>query len=169
MMDRVLSWSFALALAGFLLFMSFQKVFGFDPNPIFGLIEARSGISIFEPGVRYLVAALELAAAVLVVWPRMRMRGAQLGLLVALGAIAFHLSPWLGWQVPKLAPLSEALGRGLTAAQIDALNLGTDQGAMFLLAATIAVLAAASIFVERSQAQAKASSGATPPPRASFA
>ena len=169
MMDRVLSWSFALALAGFLLFMSFQKFFGFDPNPVFGLIEARSGIGLFEPGVRYLVAVVELAAAVLVVWPRTRMRGAQLGLLVALGAIAFHLSPWLGWQVPSLAPLSEALARGLTAAQIDALNLGTDHGAMFLLAVTIAALAAASIFVERSQALAKASRPATPPPRASFA
>ncbi|HYE46345.1 MAG TPA: hypothetical protein VEA44_11305 [Caulobacter sp.] len=169
MMDRVVSWSFALALAGFLLFMSFQKFFGLDPNPVFGLIEARSGIGFFEPGMRYITAVLELAAAALVVWPRTRIRGAQLGLLVAIGAIVFHLTPWLGWQVPRLEPLSQALAQGLTAAQIDALNLGTDKGAMFLLAIAIAALAAASIFVERSQARAKVSAGATPPPRASFA
>ena len=33
-------------------------------------------------------------------------------LIIALGAIAFHLSPWLGWQVPKLGPLSQALAQG---------------------------------------------------------
>jgi uncharacterized membrane protein YphA (DoxX/SURF4 family) len=168
MMDRVLSWSFGLALAGLLLAMSFQKFFGLDPNPIFGLIAARSGIGLFEPGLRYVTAVLELVAAVLVLWPAMRQRGAILGLVVALGAIAFHLSPWLGWQVPKLGPLSHALAQGMTAAQIDALNLPTDKGAMFLLAVAIAALAGVSIFIERNNLFA-AAHPASQPERASVA
>lgn len=149
MMDRVLSWSFALALAAFLLFLSLQQLFGPSPNPVFGLIEARSGIAIFEPFVRWLVAALELVAAGLVVWPAMRMRGAQLALLVALGAIAFHLSPWLGWQVPNQEAVSAALRQGATAAQIQAMNLPTDNGAMFLLAIVIGMLAVVNILICR--------------------
>ncbi len=168
MMDRMLSWSFGLALAGLLLAMSYQKFFGFDPNPVFGLIAARSGIGLFEPGLRYLTAVLELVAAGLVLWPAMRQRGAMLGLFVALGAIAFHLSPWLGWQVPKPAQLSEALARGMTAAQIDALNLPTDKGSMFLLACAIAVLAVVSIFVERNNLFTR-THPASKPERASFA
>lgn len=168
MMDRVLSWSFALALAGFLLAMSFQKFFGYDPNPVFGLIAARSGIDLFEPGLRYVTGVLELIAAALVLWPAMRQRGAMLGLFVAAGAIVFHLSPWLGWQVPKAAPLSQALAQGMTAAQIDALNLPTDKGAMFLLAIAIAALAVVSIFVERSNLWTR-THPASKPERASFA
>lgn len=155
MMDRVLSWSFGLALAGLLLAMSFQKFFGLDPNPVFGLIAARSGIGFFEPGLRYITGALELIAAVLVLWPALRKRGAQLGLVVALGAIAFHLSPWLGWQIPKPDALSQALAQGLSAQQIAALNLPTDKGAMFLLAVAIAALAGVSIFVERGLARTR--------------
>jgi hypothetical protein len=98
----------------------------------------------------------------------MRQRGAMLGLFVAAGAIIFHLSPWLGWQVPKAGPLSQALAQGMTAAQIEALNLPTDKGAMFLLAVAIAVLAGISIFVERNNLFA-ATHPASKPERASFA
>lgn len=158
MMDRVLSWSFGLALAGLLLAMSFQKVFGLDPNPVFGLIALKSGIGFFEPGLRYITAGLEFAAAVLVVWPAMRLRGAQLGLFVAAGAIVFHLSPWLGWEIPKPGPLSAALAQGLTVQQIEALNIPTDHGAMFLLAVAIAAVSVGSIFAERGLARSKAAS-----------
>lgn len=168
MMDRVLSWSFGLALAGLLLAMSFQKFFGFDPNPVFGLIAAKSGIGLFEPGLRYLTAVLELVAAGLIIWPATRQRGAILGLFIALSALAFHLSPWLGWQIPKLGPLSQALAQGMTAAQIQALNLPTDGGTMALLAIVIAVLAGISIFVERSNLFAR-THPASKPERASFA
>lgn len=156
MMERVLSWTFGLMLAALLLAMSLQKLVGLDPNPVFGLIEARSGLGFFEPGLRYATAVLELIAAALVIWPATRMRGAQLGLVVALGAIAFHLSPWLGWQVPHLPELSAALGQGRSAAEIAAMNLPTDKGAMFLLAVAIAAIAVASWFTERARARASA-------------
>lgn len=156
MMERVLSWSFAIALAALLFAVSIQKFVGYDPNPVFGLIAARSGISFFEPGMRYVTGVLELIALALVLWPATRKRGAQLGLLVALGAIGFHLSPWLGVQVPRLADLSAALAQGKTAAEIAAMNLPTDKGAMFILAVAIAIVAVILVFVERAKTVAMA-------------
>lgn len=153
MMDRVLSWSFALGLAAFLLFMSFQKFFGLDPNPVFGLIEARSGIALVDPWLRWLTGLLELVAAGLVIWPATRIRGAMLGALVALGAIAFHLSPWLGWRVPLPEQASAALAAGATPEQMA--NLPTDQGALFLLALVIGALAVASYVTERNLVRQK--------------
>ena len=154
MMERVLGWTFGLMLAALLFAVGIQKFVGLDPNPVFGLIEARSGIGVFEPGLRYVTGVLEMIAVILVLWPATRARGAQLGLLVALGAIAFHLSPWLGIQLPRLPELSAALAQGRTAAEIAAMNLPTDKGAMFLLAIAIAAVAVASIFVERAKAKA---------------
>lgn len=154
MMERVLSWTFGLMLAALLFAVGIQKFVGLDPNPVFGLIEARSGLDFFEPGVRYATGVLEMLAVVLALWPATRIRGAQLGLIVALGAIAFHLSPWLGVQLPRLPELSAALAQGASAAQIEAMNLPTDKGAMFLLAIAIALVAVASIFVERARFRA---------------
>lgn len=156
MMERVLSWTFSLMLAVLLFAVGISKFIGLDPNPVFGLIEARSGLGFFEPGMRYATGVLEMAAVALALWPATRVRGAQLGLVVALGAIAFHLSPWLGVQVPRLADLSAALAQGATAAQIDAMALPTDGGTMFLLAVAIALVAVVSIFVERARARAEA-------------
>ena len=156
MMERVLSWSFAIALAALLFAVSIQKFVGYDPNPVFGLIAARSGMSFFEPGMRYFTGVLEMIALALALWPATRKRGAQLGLLVALGAIGFHLSPWLGVEVPRLPDLSAALAQGKTAAEIAAMNLPTDKGAMFILAVAIALVAVMLILVERAKATALA-------------
>src|ERR1700761_5688540 len=98
MMERVLSWALGLTLAVLLLVVAFLQMSGPTPNPIFGMIAARSHIGLFEPYGRYLVALLEIAAVVLVVYPRTRPKGAILALVVALGAILLHLSPWLGVQ-----------------------------------------------------------------------
>lgn len=155
MMERVLSWTFGLMLAALLFAVAIQKFVGLDPNPVFGLIEARSGLAFFEPGMRYFTGVLEMIAVALTLWPATRMRGAQLGLLVAAGAIAFHLSPWLGVQIPRLQDLSAALAQGRTAGEIAAMNLPTDKGAMFLLALAIAAVAVASIFVERAKFKAE--------------
>lgn len=156
MMERVLSWAFGLMLAGLLFAVSIQKFVGLEPNPVFGLIAARSGLGLFEPWVRYGTGVLELIAVALVLWPAARREGAQLALFVAAGAIAFHLSPWLGVQLPDLTAVSAALAAGRSAADIEAMNLPPDHGAMFILAVSIAALAVASIYAERAVARAAA-------------
>ena len=91
---NVLRWILAVLLAAFFAFMGVQK-FGAD-NVIFTTIAERSGIALFEPVVRVITGVVEILAAVLLLVPKMRTNGARIGLLILLGAIGFHLSPWLG-------------------------------------------------------------------------
>lgn len=154
MMERVLSWALGLTLAVLLLVVAFTQMTGYVPNPVFGMIAARSHISVFEPYGRYMVAVLEVAAVALAVWPRMRRQGAILALVVSLTAIALHLSPWLGVQVIQGPAVSQALAQGRSAADIAAMGLPTDKGGMFLLALAIAVLAAGTLFVEQAKIKA---------------
>jgi hypothetical protein len=154
MMERVLSWALGLTLAVLLLIVAFLQVSGPAPNPVFGMIAARSHIALFEPWARYLVVLLEVVAIVGVVYPKTRSRGAILALVVALGAIAMQLSPWLGVQLSQGPAVSQALAQGRSAADIAAMNLPTDKGGMFLLALAIAVLSAGTIFVEKAKVRA---------------
>jgi hypothetical protein len=163
MTERVLSWALGLTLAVLLLVVVFLQMAGPTPNPIFGLIAARSHIALFEPWARYLVVLLEVVALAGVVYPRTRARGALLALVVSLGAILLHLSPWLGIQLPQGAAVSEALAQGKSAADIAALNLPTDKGGLFLLCLAIAVLSAGTMFVEKAKVQAMSTKKAKKP------
>ena len=154
MMERVLSWALGLTLAVLLLVVAFLQMSGPLPNPIFGMIALKSHISLFEPVGRYLVAMVEAIALIGVVYPRTRSYGALLSLLVALGAIVLHLSPWLGVQLAQGPAVSQALAQGRSAAEIAAMGLPTDKGGMFLLALAIAVLSAGSMFVEKAKVRA---------------
>src|ERR1700744_225403 len=142
MMERVLSWALGLTLAVLLLIVAFLQISGPTPNPIFGLLAARSHVALFEPWARYLVVLLEVVALLGVVYPKTRSQGAILALVVALVAIVLQLSPWLGVQLPQGAAVSQALAQGKSAAEIAAMNLPTDKGGLFLLALAIAVLSA---------------------------
>jgi hypothetical protein len=153
-MERVLSWALGLTLALLLLVVAFLQISGPTPNPIFGLIAARSHISLFEPWARYLVVLLEVVALLGVVYPKTRSRGAILALALSLGAILLHLSPWLGVALPQGSAVSQALAAGKSAADIAAMNLPTDKGGMFLLALAIAVLSAGTVFVEKAKIRA---------------
>ena len=154
MMERVLSWAMGLTLAVLLLIVAFVQMTGPVPNPIFGMIAARSHIGLFEPFGRYLVALVEIVAVGLTVYPRTRSRGAAVALAVALGAIVLHLSPWLGVQTLQGAAVSQALAQGKSAADIAAMGLPTDKGALFLLSLAIAVLSGGAIFVEKAKVKA---------------
>jgi hypothetical protein len=68
-------------------------------NLIFSIIAENSGIALFEPYIRVLTGLGEITAAGLLLFARTRMTGAVLGLAILLGAIGFHLSPWLGINV----------------------------------------------------------------------
>lgn len=154
MMERVLSWALGLTLAVLLLVVAIIQLTGPLPNPIFGMIAARSHIALFEPYGRYLVTLLEVIALAMVIWPRTRQKGALLALIVALGAIVLHLSPWLGVQLAQGPAVSQALAQGRSAADIAAMNLPTDKGGTFLLALAIAVLGAGTLFVEQAKVRA---------------
>jgi hypothetical protein len=69
-------------------------------NPVFQYLATQSGIGLFEPGVRMTTGLAEISAALLILIPRTRMYGALLALAVLLGALVFHLSPWLGINAP---------------------------------------------------------------------
>lgn len=100
----ILRWVLALTLALFFLFMGAQK-FGTE-NIIFATIAERSGISLFDPQIRILTGVAEIMAALMLTAPKLRTNGARIALLILLGAIGFHLSPWLGISV-------EGMGSGL--------------------------------------------------------
>jgi uncharacterized membrane protein YphA (DoxX/SURF4 family) len=93
----IVRWILVLVLAAFFIFMGAQK-FGAE-NIIFATIAERSGISLFEPLVRMITGVAEIVTGLLLVVPKMRTNGARIGLLILLGAIGFHLSPWLGINV----------------------------------------------------------------------
>ena len=90
----------SLVVAAGFVFFGIQK-FG-ATNPIFSIIAERSGISLFEPLIRMLTGVAEIGTAILILIPRTRMLGAFAGLGVLVGAIGFHLSPWLGINVPGI-------------------------------------------------------------------
>ena len=99
----------------------------FDPageNIVFQTLAERSRYPIFEPTGRVLTGILELIAALLLFLPVTRRAGAFLSSLILFAAIGFHLSPWLGREVPL------SLAQGETA---------TDGGALFSLAVAMLV------------------------------
>jgi uncharacterized membrane protein HdeD (DUF308 family) len=91
MVPRLLGY----ALAAFMAFMGVQKFIG--GVPVFQIIEANAdtqwGLQLpwIEPWFRYFTGALELLAALLLVFGR-RLQGGALALLIILGAIAAHLT-----------------------------------------------------------------------------
>jgi hypothetical protein len=147
---QIVSWALALAFAAALIFLvGLPKFIGPEPNPIFALIAGRTGLSLFEPYLRYATGAAELVAAILLVIPRTRFYGAMLAGAVTLGAIGFHLSPFLGVQIPQMDQLVPLLQAGRSVAEIDAMGLPTDGGMLFAIALVFLGTAAALLWLER--------------------
>lgn len=88
-------------------------------NIVFQTIASKSGVTLFEPAGRFLVAIVELAACLLLLVPFTRRVGAIVSAVVSGAALAFHLSPWLGQEIP---------------ASLDPANTQTDGGMLFMLA-----------------------------------
>lgn len=103
--------SLPYALAAGFLFFGAQK-FGAE-NAVFEIIAERSGIDIFEPVIRRLTGVAELATAALFLVPNASVKklASLSAAAVLLGAIGFHLSPWLGINVP-------GIGHGLFGAAV---------------------------------------------------
>ncbi len=90
----------ALVLAAGFIFFGVQK-FG-ETNLIFSIIAERSGIELFEPLIRRLTGIAELVTALLLLIPATRKLGILAAIGVLVGAIGFHLSSWLGINVPGI-------------------------------------------------------------------
>ncbi len=111
-MRQLGSWGLAL----FLIFMFLQATIHPLPNPpegsvklfdppgqniVFATLAANTGISLFEPTGRVIVAIAELLAAFLLLLPFTRRKGAVLAFLILAGAVALHLMPdYLGREIP---------------------------------------------------------------------
>jgi hypothetical protein len=108
---KTLSKTLPYALGAGFLFFGAQK-FG-ATNDVFEIIASRSGIDLFEPIIRRLTGVAELVTAALFFVPSLTSRKlanlSAAGLLI--GAIGFHLSPWLGINVP-------GIGHGLFGAAV---------------------------------------------------
>ena len=89
----------------------------FDPpgaNIVFQTIADRTGQTLFEPAGRVVTGALELIAAFFLLLPFTRRLGALISAAVLGGAVAFHLSPYLGREVPvSLDPASTHTDGGM--------------------------------------------------------
>lgn len=85
------------ALALFLISSGAAK---FGGGHVFQYIEHKSGIGFFHPFANYVVGAVEVVAGAFILFRRTRLAGASVASFVMVGAVAFHLSPWLGASVP---------------------------------------------------------------------
>lgn len=96
------------------IFLISSGIAKFAGGHVFQYIEHRSGLDIFYPYVNHLVGLTEIAAGGLVLFRRTRLIGGVLASGVLAGAVAFHLSPWLGVSMPTglvdgaAAPWTEA-------------------------------------------------------------
>lgn len=142
LLRTLLSWLLAI----FIIFIFVQAAIHPLPNPpagqvklfdlpgeniVFQTMADRSGIALFEPLVRVLTALAELVAAFLLLLPWTRRLGAWLASAIMVGAVGFHLSPWLGREIP--VSLSD--------------GAATDGGQLFMLAVAMLVASLLLIFV----------------------
>ena len=82
------------------LFLVSAGVAKFTTGHVFQYIEYRSGIDLFYPFVNNLTGIAEIAAGAAILYRPARRAGSLLASALMAGAIAFHLSPWLGVSIP---------------------------------------------------------------------
>ncbi len=91
--NRILTYALGL-------FLISAGVAKFTGGHVFQYIEHRSGIDVFYPYVNHATGAAEIVIGLLIMWPSTRRLGGLLAAGLMAGAIAFHLSPWLGISIP---------------------------------------------------------------------
>jgi len=116
-MKKIMTFLPIVLGAGFL-FLGTLKFSG--QNPVFETIASRSGLDVFAPYICRLVGVMEVVIGLMLIVPVgfLRYFASVLGLMTLISAIGFHLSPWLGINVP-------GVGHGLffTALFLTAINL----------------------------------------------
>lgn len=89
-----------LLTTGLGLFLVSAGIAKFTGGHVFQFIAYRSGIDWFYPLVNHATGVLEIVAGALMLFRRTRLVGSMLVAGLMAGAVAFHLSPWLGVSVP---------------------------------------------------------------------
>ena len=82
------------------LFLVSAGIAKFTTGHVFQYIEYQSGIDLFYPFVNNLTGIAEIAAGAAILYRPTRLAGSLFASALMAGAIAFHLSPWLGVSIP---------------------------------------------------------------------
>ena len=82
------------------LFLISAGVAKFTSGHVFQYIEFKSGIDLFYPFVNNLTGVAEILAGTAILYRPTRLLGAVGAVALMVGAIGFHLSPWLGTSIP---------------------------------------------------------------------
>ncbi|MFK8025264.1 MAG: hypothetical protein AB8G26_15005 [Ilumatobacter sp.] len=107
LVNRILTYALGL-------FLISSGVAKFTVGHVFQYIEYQSGLDVFYPYVNNATGVAEIAVGLLILIPRTRLVGATGAAAILAGAVAFHLSPWLGVSMPTglvdgaAAPWTEA-------------------------------------------------------------
>lgn len=132
------------------LFLISAGVAKFTTGHVFQYIEFKSGIDLFYPFVNNLTGVAEILAGLAILYRPTRLFGAAGAAALMIGAIGFHLSPWLGTSIPT------ELADG-AAAPWDAADFSTaTTPASFILAIVAAIRAA---LILRAELQDRAGGG----------
>lgn len=122
----------------------------FTTGHVFQYLEFQTGIDILHPFVNNLVGVAEITAGVLIRFRRTRKPGSLLALAITAGAVATHLTPWLGLSPPT------GLVDGATAPWTAADFTSETSTALFITAIVAFALALAIAIPElRRQSQAR--------------
>lgn len=82
------------------LFLISAGVAKFTTGHVFQYIEHTSGIDLFYPFVNNLTGIAEILAGAAILYRPTRLVGAAVAVALMVGAIGFHVSPWLGTSIP---------------------------------------------------------------------
>ena len=83
-----------------------------------------TGIALIEPYFRWITGVLEIITGLLLLIPRTRMAGAGLALIILIGALTAHFSPYLGIDVPDAGKFIFYMALGMTALTLIVLSMG---------------------------------------------
>jgi uncharacterized membrane protein YphA (DoxX/SURF4 family) len=82
------------------LFLVSAGIAKFTTGHVFQYIEYQSGIDLFYPFISNLTGIAEITLGAAILYRRTRLVGSLLASALMAGAVAFHLSPWLGTSIP---------------------------------------------------------------------
>lgn len=125
------------------LFLISAGVAKFTTGHVFQYIEFKSGIDLFYPFVNNLTGIAEILAGAAILFRPTRLIGAVGAFALMIGAIGFHLSPWLGMSIPT------GLVDGATSPWDAADFTATTSSGTFVLAIVSAIRAASIVRTER--------------------